>query len=87
MSGPEKLFLEMGYSGSTTQAQVLCLPQPRVGDHPVNTDLVTSVARDCVLACVECQLLADIHSGVVTQFPITLNEVVDFRRDHIGSVI
>jgi len=86
LSGPEKLFLEMGYSGSTAQAQVLCLPQPRVGDHPVNTDLVTSVARDCVLACVECQLLADIHSGVVTQFPITLAEVVDFRRDHIGSV-
>ena len=86
LSGPEKLFLEMGYSASTAQAQVLCLPQPRVGEHPVNTDLVTSVARDCVLACVECQLLADIHSGVVTQFPITLDEVVEFRRDHIGSV-
>jgi len=84
--GPEKLFLEMGYSASTAQAQVLCLPQPRVGEHPVNTDLVTSVARDCVLACVECQLLADIHSGIVTQFPITLEEVVEFRRDHIGSV-
>jgi len=84
LSGPEKLFLEMGYSGSTAKAQVLSLP--RVGDHPVNTDLVISVARDCVLACVECQLLADIHSGVVTQFPITLAEVVDFRRDHIGSV-
>jgi len=86
LSGPEKLFLEMGYSGSTAQAQVLSLPQPRVGDHPVNTHQVTSVARDCVLACVECQLLADIHSGVVIQFPITLAEVVDFRQDHIGSV-
>jgi len=86
LSGPEKLFLEMGYSTSTNQAQVLCLPQPLVGEHPVNTDLVTSVARDCVLACVECQLLADIHSGVVSQFPITLNEVIEFRRDHIGSV-
>jgi len=84
--GPEKLFLDMGYSASQGQAQVLCLAQPRVGETPVNTDMVTSVARDCVLACVECQLLADIHSGVVTQFPITLDEVVDFRRDHIGSV-
>eukprot|EP00092_Neocalanus_flemingeri_P024518 GFUD01026590.1.p1 GENE.GFUD01026590.1~~GFUD01026590.1.p1 ORF type:complete len:682 (+),score=221.10 GFUD01026590.1:171-2216(+) len=86
LSGPEKLFLEMGYSVNPAQAQVLCLAQPRVGEHPVNIDLVTSVARDCVLACVECQLLADIHSGVVTQFPITLDEVVEFRRDHIGSV-
>ena len=79
LSGPEKLFLEMGYSGSTAQAQVLCLPQPRVGDHPVNKHLVTSVARDCVLACVECQLLADIYSGVVIKFPITRAEVVDFE--------
>jgi len=84
--GPEKLFLEMGYSATPGQAQVLGLPQPRVGEHPVNIDMVTSVARDCVLACVECQLLADIHSGVVTQFPINLEEVVEFRRDHIGSI-
>jgi len=86
LSGPEKLFLEMGYTANSGQAQVLNLPEPRVGGTPVNTDLVTSVARDCVLACVECQLLADIHASVMTQFPITLDEVVDFRRDHIGSV-
>ena len=54
------MFLEMGYSVATGQPQVLVLPQPRVGQHPVNTDHVTSVARDCVLACVECQMLSEV---------------------------
>ena len=60
MFGAEKMFLEMGYSVATGQPQVLVLPQPRVGQHPVNTDHVTSVARDCVLACVECQMLSEV---------------------------
>ena len=27
------------------------------GTSPVNNDLATSVARDCILACVECKIL------------------------------
>ena len=68
------------------QPQVLSLAEPRVGEHPVNIDMVTSVARDCVLACVECHLLAEVHNTVSAQFPTVLEEVIDFRRDHIGSI-
>jgi len=82
--GAEKMFLDMGYCPGS-QAQVLSLPPARPGQHPVNTDLVTSVARDCVLACVECGLLAEVHSALSVQFPTSLEEVVEFRRDHIGS--
>ena len=39
-----------------------------------------------MLASVVCQLLADIYSAVVSQFPITLDELVKFRTDYIGSV-
>ena len=94
------MFLDMGYChGSQTQVrtfssisldesispQVLSLPQARPGQHPVNTDLVTSVARDCILACVECGLLAEVHNALSVQFPTSVEEVVEFRRDHIGS--
>ena len=74
----------MGYSPGS-QAQVMSLPPARPGYHPVNTDLVTTVARDCVLACVECGLLAEIHAAISVQFPTSMEEVIEFRRDHIGS--
>ena len=83
--GGEKMFLDMGYTAGS-QAQVISLAPARPGQHPVNTDLVTSVARDCVLACVECGILAEIHSALANQFPTMLEEVIEFRRDHIGSV-
>ena len=83
--GGEKMFLDMGYTAGT-QAQVISLGPARPGQHPVNTDLVTSVARDCVLACVECGILAEIHGALANQFPTMLEEVIEFRRDHIGSV-
>ena len=63
MFGAEKMFLEMGYQGVPGQSQVLSLSQPRVGQHPVNIDSVTSVARDCILACVECTLLSEVRHG------------------------
>ena len=67
--------------------QVLELPAPRDGQHPVNIDAVTCVARDCVLACVECSLLAEIQAGVSgAGLPVELAEVAEFRRDHIGPV-
>ena len=83
--GGERMFLDMGYTAGS-QAQVISLAPARPGQHPVNTDLVTSVARDCVLACVECGILAEIHSALANQFPTMLEEVIEFRRDHIGSV-
>ena len=55
----------------------------------VRVDSVTGVARDCLLACVECGLLAEIQAGVAAQFPgpaTQLEEVLEFRKDHIGSV-
>jgi len=78
LSDPDKLFLEMGYY---TRQGELYLPQSMV-----IIDRVIRVARDCLLACVECNQLAVIYSGVVTQFPVTLNEVIEFRRNHIGPV-
>jgi len=85
LSGADKLFLEMGYNA--TSNQVLELPAPRDGQHPVNIDAVTCVARDCVLACVECSLLAEIQTGVSgSGLPVELAEVAEFRRDHIGPV-
>merc|ERR1719221_1561105 len=75
----------MGYSPSPGQSQVLSL-EPKVGEHPVDIKMVTRVARDCVLACVECHLLEEIHDTVSAQFPTTLEEVIDFRRDHVGSI-
>ena len=83
--GAEKMFMDMGYSAVPGQAQVLSLAPAAVGQHPVNIDMVTSVARDCVLACVECRLLADVHTALSAQFPTAMEEVIEFRRDHIGS--
>jgi len=83
--GAEKMFMDMGYSPSPGQAQVLSLA-PRVGEHPVNIDMVTSVARDCLLALVECHILAEVYNTVSAQFPTVLEEVINFRRDHIGSI-
>jgi hypothetical protein len=99
LSGADKLFVEMGYSAASQQ--VLELPAPRYhtsylcrhkssareGGHPVNIDAVTSVARDCVLACVECGVLEAIQAGLAAAGHGTdLAEVVDFRKDHIGPV-
>lgn len=84
ISGADKLFTEMGYV--VEEAQVLALPPARSGHHPVSIDSVTSVARDCVLASVECSLLGEILAGVGAAGPVDLLEVAEFRRDHIGSV-
>ena len=77
------MFMDMGYSPSPGQVQVLSL---RMGEHPVNVDMVTSVARDCLLAYVECHLLGEIHNKVSAQFPISIREVIDFRQDQTGSI-
>ena len=85
--GAEKMLVAMGYQPVPgREAEVLSLAPAAVGQHPVNIDMVTSVARDCLLAGVECRLLADVHAAVSAQFPTTTaEEVIEFRRDHIGS--
>jgi len=84
LSGAETLFYDMGYRD--VGGDCLELAPGAAGTSPVNNDLATSVARDCILACVECKILADIHSGVTRNFPVQLEEVLEFRRDHIGTV-
>ena len=81
------MLVAMGYQPVPgREAEVLSLAPAAVGQHPVNIDMVTSVARDCLLAGVECRLLADVHAAVSAQFPTTTaEEVIEFRRDHIGS--
>ena len=86
LSESYKMFLDMGYRASPNMLQTLFLTQPGERQHPVNIDQVTAVARDCVLAYVECHLLAEIHHVVSAQFPITIMEVIQFRREYIGSV-
>ena len=85
--GAEKMLVAMGYQPVPgREAEVLSLAPAAVGQHPVNIDMVTSVARDCLLAGVECRLLAEVHAAVSAQFPTTTaEEVIEFRRDHIGS--
>ena len=77
------MFMDMGYSPSPGQVQVLSL---RMGEHPDNINMVTRVARDCLLAYVECHLLGEIHNKVSAQFPISIREVIDFRQDNTGSM-
>ena len=48
LNSPERLFLLMGYASSGQQSLIL--------DGPVELDKVTIVARDCLLAYVECQV-------------------------------
>eukprot|EP00092_Neocalanus_flemingeri_P006551 GFUD01007062.1.p1 GENE.GFUD01007062.1~~GFUD01007062.1.p1 ORF type:complete len:412 (+),score=100.36 GFUD01007062.1:58-1293(+) len=87
LSGAEKLFLEMGYIHDVSKS-VLYFPRPNNDGraHPVLSSLVITVARDCLLASAEFQMLCDIHREVTKHFPITLEKVLVFRRNHIGSV-
>ena len=48
LSGAEKLFQQMGYISTGQETLEL--------DGVVDQDRVTTVARDCVLAYVECQV-------------------------------
>jgi len=87
--GADKLFLEMGFAPTSTLG-VLELP-PCPSGHPVNIAAVTCVARDCLLAFVECSLIAKIQSrvgaaGVSLNSGAELIKLVKFRRDNVGSV-
>jgi len=86
LSGAEKMFHQMGYvsTGQETMAMNGGLSGSGVGGAPIDQDKVTTVARDCLLAYVECQIAVSIMQGVSAQFPCTWEEVLDFRRDHVG---
>ena len=46
------------------------------------------MARDCVLAYVECQIVVSIVQGVQTaasRFGCTWEEALAFRKDHVGT--
>ena len=73
----ERVFLQMGYRPSGHDSLIL--------EGAVDQDKATTVARDCILAHVECQIVVSIMQGVSAQHPCTWEEVLDFRRDHIGS--
>lgn len=77
--GADRIFHQLGYL--TSGVRTLQLPE---GD-PVDQDKAVTVARDCLLAYVECQIAAAIMQGVSAQFPCSWTEVLDFRRDHVGT--
>ena len=84
LSGAEKLFFAMGYNRDPQDPETFKL-ETRNGEVDINLDTVTQVARDCLLARMESIILQDIHNGVAAQFPLGLDELLEFRRDHIGS--
>ena len=48
MHGADRIFYHMGYRASGVDSLVL--------DGPVDQDKLTTVARDCILASVECRV-------------------------------
>jgi len=70
LSGSNKMFFGMGYRASPNMPQMLFFTQHGDVQTPVNINKaqVLSVARDCLLAYVECHLLEEIHHIVAAQF-------------------
>ena len=58
LSGAEKMFHQMGYVSTGQETMVLGGPSgpQQAGGAAVDQDRVTTVARDCLLAYVECQV-------------------------------
>ena len=84
--GADKLFYDMGFRW--TQSSFLELPVRRVNHHPVDISAVTTVARDCLLAAVECSLIAETLTGVSEDgLPrCSLLDIDKFRRQNVGLV-
>jgi len=85
LSGAEKLFFAMGYTRDAADPETFKLETTRTNEVNVNRDTLTTVARDCLLARMESIILQEIYSGVILQFPLSLEELFEFRRDHIGT--
>ena len=87
----DQLFLEMGFVPTCVGVLLELPPCHSEQEHPVNIAAVRSVARDCLLAFVECSIIAKIHSrvsaaGVSLNSGAELVKLVKFRRDNVGSV-
>ncbi|KAK2717552.1 uncharacterized protein LOC136038590 [Artemia franciscana] len=52
---------------------------------PVDPDRVARVARDCLLAKTECEILRYIWEGVSSKYSISWEEIANFRRDYIST--
>ena len=81
LNGADRLFHEMGYSSTPAESLVLDAAQT------VDQDRATIVARDCILACVECQILVAAMQALQTTSAVsaTWEELIAFRRDHVGT--
>lgn len=87
----DQLFLEMGFVPTCVGVLLELPPCHSEQEHPVNIAAVRSVARDCLLAFVECSIIAKIQSrvsaaGVSLNSGAELVKLVKFRRDNVGSV-
>ncbi len=77
--GADRVFHQMGYLAGGQQVLAL---EP---GQQVDQDRVVTVARDCILAYVECQIAVGVMQGVNAQYPCSWSEVLNFRRDHVGT--
>ena len=84
--GADKLFQDMGFRG--TSGPFLELSGSRVNHKPVDISAVTTVARDCLLASVECSLIAETLTGVTEDglSRCSLLDIDKFRRQNVGLV-
>jgi len=85
LSGADKLFFNMGYTKDSQDPELFVLPLTSAGENCVNLDCVTQVARDCLLAKMEALILQEIYVGVTCQFELSFEELLEYRRDHIGT--
>ena len=79
--GADKLFLEMGFTWSGTD---LSMPAPRTKQH---ADAIMFVARDCLLASVECSIFEEILTGArETGLALcSLQDIDKLRRETVGT--
>ena len=81
LEGVDQLFLEMGFNPALEPQSL-----HRFDLGPSQATLL-KVGRDWLLAKVECNLMADIQAGLdAAGVQVSLVELADFRKDHIGSV-
>lgn len=74
--GAEKMVMVRATARALDRPGSLSLAQPRVGEHPVNIDMVTRRSQGlCARLCGVPP--AEVHNTVSAQFPTVLEEVID----------
>ena len=74
-----QLFLEMGFESGRDGFNV--------GERGFTEQTLLRLGRDCLLAKVECSMISSIWKGVSEAgVQVSLAELADFRKGHIGSV-